>query len=629
MTRLLEVVSRRRGLILGVLLVAWAAAVALSVRAASSEIDVTSARIEAVEAELRAGDLLGARASLVEVSAGAARASSRLNGLHLLPLRLLPVTGPNLRAADVLSDAAQDASDAAIDVVDTLEALTAVAPGEAIELPLARTDALAPALRRLADTLAVGVERVRGTAAGTLHERIDGPRRAFLALAEPQLQRAGAATDLAEQLPVFLGRDGERTYLVGAASLSELRGSGGLIGSVSLMTADAGRVTFEEFVGIDDVERSLSDPDVRSPSAEHAQRYRRFGGLRFWRNANLSADFAATASTLLELWAADGRPPLDGVIVADSVTFERLVQTAGSVQIPGVGPLRGDDARRFIGVDAYAAFDDQDERKRVLGGVAAAAFDEAAQLLRGGDVLTTLGVLGELTSGGNLLIATRDRPVQEALARAGVAGELEPRVGEFAGIVVNNVAGNKVDFFTSRRTVHHVKLDRQGASASTVEATFTNGAPRTGLPAYVIGPNAPELDAGDNLSLVTLLCGQECQVVGAPDDAVSWGPEAGHGASDVRLQVPAGSERTVRFETRTPSAWRVDEAGHVVLTVRHLHQATITEDELRIVVAIPDGYEVAERPAGSRIEDHEVVWDVVDPRRSTTLHYRFRPAGGG
>lgn len=623
--------SRRRWVLLAVaaVVLAWAAVAAQRVLAAADELEMARAGLAGVETALRERDLDGAELALTGAVERAERSSDALGSAVVRPLTVVPVVGANLRTTTAISDAARDSSRAAVDVLDALDGVIGdgASPGD-VEVALEELGDLGPSLRRLSDTLRVTTEQVRDASGSALVGQVADARQTYLDLVAPQLERVQVAAELAEQLPALLGADGPRTYLVGAASLSELRGSGGLMGSFSLMTADAGRLTFEEFVGIEDLERTVEDRDVPAPSTEFATRYRALGGLRLWRNANLSPDFPPVAEVLLELWESDGeRPPLDGVILADSVTFAELIAGAGEVEVPGVTTLTADNVGRFVGLEAYAAFDDQDERKRVLGAVATAAFGRMAELLDGGDLTGSLEVLSEVARGGHLLVYARDRGVQEALVRAGVAGQLDDLPGERAGVVVNNVAGNKVDYFTRRDVEHHVTLVEGGRTEATVRATFVNEAPTVGYPRYVLGPWTDVTEAGDNLSEVTLLCGLGCEVTEAPDGAGSRGEERGLTASDLRLLVPAGEERTIDFATSTPSAWRTTGDGEVEVVVEHRRQPTSTEDRLRVVVDLPAGHVLVEGPDGARVEGDQVVWEAPTRSLSNTLRYRFRAAG--
>lgn len=611
------------------LLVVWSIASILAVRAAASDLRAARSSLADAEQTLTSGDLGGARAALDDVVTRTVRSSDRLDSWYLQILRPVPLIGVNVETATVISTGARDTALAASDVVDV--AIRVVDGGGAGDvgggLRLTDLNQLGVPLRAFATTLEATTTRVIESPRSGLVQPVATARADYLEMVTPQVTRAMAAADVAEQLPTFIGLTGRRTYLLAAGSLSELRGSGGLIGSFSVMTADAGQLSFEDFVGIDDVERSLRDPQVVPPSASYAARYGSRGGLRFWRNVNQSSDFPSTAQVMLELWEADDRPSLDGIILVDNVAFEELITNAGATEVPGVGTLTADNVRRFVGIDAYAAFDDQEQRKLVLGAVATAAFTEAVELLGSEDLRGAIDVLSSLARGGDLKVYSREPSVQEALVRLGVAGEL-PRVsGEFGAVVVNNVAANKVDYFTAREVTHRVELLDDGVTAATIDVLFRNEAPTDGLPRYVLGPWTDDSEAGDNLSDVTFLCGPSCQVTREPEGAVDRGMELGRATRDVRIAVPAGEERELTMATRTAQGWHPGPDGRRELVVDHLMQPTVSEDDLAVIVAVPPGFTVQEAPEGASVRGDEVVWNASTRRAVTTLRYVFAPSG--
>lgn len=610
------------------LLVAWAVVAAVMLGRAVGDLRAAAATLLEAEGVTTAGDVRAIREPLVSATELATRAVGRTDGLLVLPLRALPLSGPNVRVVDALGVAVRDTGNAAISLIDADELATAAAvrggsADELARLGSQRMRELAPHLRFLASTLDTRIAAVDRTASTGLIAPVAEARTTFLDIVTPYGQRLAAAADLAETLPAMLGADGPRRYLVGAGSLSELRGSGGLMGAFSVLTVDDGRLSFRDFAGVDELEASrTTTAPVASPSAAHAARYDRLGGMRFWRNANLSSDVPATATVLLGLWESGGYRPVDGVILADTITFERIVERSGPITVPGVAELDERTVRPFVGLDAYDVFEDPDERKLVLGAVATAAFGRVAELVGEDDVLATIDLFAALAREGGLRIYSLDPREQAALEAVGVAGELPAVRGEFASVVVNNVAANKVDYFTSRRVEHRVRLLDDGVTASEVEVTFDNTAPGEGYPTYVLGPNATGLQAGDNLSLVTFLCGLGCDVTSSTPEATTQGTERGHPASDLRLLVPAGEQRTATFSTRTLGGWRTADGDAEVL-VRHRRQPTVTEDRYRLVVEVPPGHTVRSLPEGAVLDGEAVVWEPPDRRTDLTITLRF------
>ncbi len=591
----------------GGLLGVWGIAAGATAFSAARELVVARDELSASERSLRDAELTIAREQLTAAVDASSSASSRLNRIHMVPLRVVPVLGPNLRAATTLSDTARDVGSAAAELLDVAAVIVSddrsQEPGE---ISLEYLEELGPPLRELVTTLQHSTAEVVELDPQRLIGRITDARGRFLEVVEPNLEQAALAADLIEALPSFLGEDEPRTYLVGAAALSEIRGSGGLLGSWTVMRASEGKMSFEAFVDVDEL--PVPTGDVASPSDDFERRYARYGGLRTWRNVNISPDFPAVAEVVMRLYEEGGGDPVDGVIVADAVVFERLSERSGGLQVPGVGRLAPQDTLQFVGLDAYAAFDDDDQRKRVLGATATAAFAELFQILEDDDVPATVEMLASIADGGHLLMHVRDGSIQPVFERAGVAGELPHVDGESVGIFVSNFAENKLDYFSERSIDHHIRLADGGVTHATIGTRIVNDAPQEGYPRAVLGPWVEGTAAGENVSLVTVACSRSCTFTTVPDAAGDGGAEQGRPMQDAIVRTRAGETLQLTYETTSRSGWRIVD-GQLVVEVDDLIQPTIHGTTLRVRIDVPPGYEVVAAPPGAQVEGDHVVWE--------------------
>jgi hypothetical protein len=588
-------------------LIVWTAAVVTSAgRAALDLHDAASSLLDA-ERSLRQADLSGARGHLDRGVKRATTASDHLHRFYMQPLRLVPVVSPNLRAATALSDAARDTGGAANDL---LRAAATIVHDEREsvhgEISLSYLADLQAPMRRLAEALEHSTARVEASGSDALLSPVAAARETYLDRAVPATEQAAIGADVIDVMPAFLGDVGPRRYLVAVGTLSELRASGGLMGSWSIMTADGGHMEFDTFVDVDVL--TSPEADVTPISDEYAARYARMGALRQWRNVNLTPDFPSAAVAILGLWDAQSLPPIDGVIMADPVTFARIAERSGPLEVPGVGTFAPDELLDFVALDAYAVFDDDDARKEALGEVAASAFARVFDIIEDDGVPETVQLLSELARDGHLRIYSRDAVVQTAFVRAGVAAGLPDVHGEFAGVYVNNVAANKVDYFTTRRLEHRIRLLPAGVTRSVISVAFTNSAPREGYPRAVLGPWTEHTEAGDNLSLVSVVCGSNCEVGDRPDGVTDGGTELGRPIVDLRLLLRAQSTRTMQVQTETADGWYVED-GDILLPVTHQVQPTLRPSPLRVSVVLPEGWVPAHLPDGAAVVDDELVWE--------------------
>jgi hypothetical protein len=424
-----------------------------------------------------------------------------------------------------------------------------------------------------------------------------------LAEAAPAVRRAAA---LVRALPQMLGADEPQRYLFGASNPAELRGAGsGLVGAVSILTIDDGRLDFGNFRSI--TQLPVLDPaGLEPPNSDFARRYDEFNSRGFFSNINLSPDLPAVAVAMERLYAAGTGHTVDGTILADPFVVKALLELTGPTRVPNQPVLLdADNVVAYMTNEAYADFDTTGERQEILGEVAAAVvrrFLEGASAVRADAVL---GVMADLVSSGHLALHSADAEVQEALEASGAAGALpSPEDGDVVGVIANNAGANKLDFYTERTVEYHVVLEDEGRAQSTLAVRDTNRGPTSGAPTYVIGPNIEGFLPGENQTMYDVFCvgcALRSFTVDSGPATPSSGVEQGLTAFRHRERLRSGQTRELRYELHLTNAWRaLGPRGTYALTV--MGQATVRPTEHTITVIPPVGYTFVDGSAGWSIE---------------------------
>ncbi|MFO7961823.1 MAG: DUF4012 domain-containing protein, partial [Nitriliruptoraceae bacterium] len=322
-------------------------------------------------------DLDAASTAVSSADADLDSATSSLTNPLLAPLLAVPIVGEDLRAVRALASngaTLTDTAGAAVDLIAGLpDGLGGLAP-DGGRFPVERYEELAPIVARLAATATSAVEEIAASPPSGRFQQVVDARDRVLELLGPIAEEADTAALLAAELPRFLGSDGPRTYLFGAATPAELRGTGGFIGSVALLRVDQGAMEFGTFEPSSELPR-LPPDELPPPVPDDADRWRRYGGTGLFVNLNRTADFPSAARAMLTHWEATRRTTLDGMVVVDPFAFEALLELSGPTEVPEYGVmLEAGSVVAFVTNGAYDTFDDATERKEVLGAVAAATF---------------------------------------------------------------------------------------------------------------------------------------------------------------------------------------------------------------------------------------------------------------
>ena len=393
------------------------------------------------------------------------------------------------------------------------------------------------------------------------------PRTSWLPTADAraelvrQVDRLATATDdaalAARLLPTMLGDDGPRRYFVVFQNTAESRGTGGMPGAFAVFTADRGALRFEHF-GTGS-ELSGSQPAIEL-GAEFDAQYGASAPTRVWANSNLSPHFPNAASIWAATWQEHSGQRVDGVIALDPTGLGRLLEAAGPARLTDGTALTGDTVRDLVLVTAYDRFQDDAERQTFLLDVARTAAVTLTDALDDGERLPALlEAAADVVGEERLKVWSAFPDEQRQLETRSVSGILPADPGPFAGLVVNNAAGGKLDYYLERELRWTPGPCTALGRSVTVEITLSNNAPRSGLPAYVTqrgdDPDYPT-QPGDNRLLVSYYASSGAFLTGAELDGrpatVHSGVERGHPVLTVDVELPSQSTRVLTLHLVEP-----------------------------------------------------------------------------
>lgn len=616
--------GRRVALLVALLVAATALAVALVVIGGLGIAGPLRDGRDALEAGRRA--LLDGRTSDAVTEFGDARAAFRtaLERGERLPAVVggaVPYLGRSIDVAVALGVSGEHLAEAGRTVASALDDLPggidALSPdGGAIPLPALLT--LAPALADAEDDIGLATDTLRTSPGGLLPGPVGEARTEALAAAHELEHSFRTARAFAEALPEFAGANGVRRYLFFAEDPAELRGTGGIWGAYSILTADAGRFDFAPFRPV----QTIGEPprgSVAPPNADYERNYGQYGAPTYWVNANMTPDLPSAAQATLATWTALGRVPVDGVITADPFALRELLMVTGTIRVetPPVRLTR-QNVVPLLANEAFARFTDPQVRKAVLGEAARVVVDRFLSIE--GRVAPRLRALSRAFSEGHLKLYSEERAMERALTIAGIRHSLDAGDGDLLAVIANSGSGGKVNYFT-RRTVHHeVRLFQDGTAESTTRVTIQNDAPTTGQPRYVIGPHRRGAEAGDDIPLLAVFCDQTCELAGAARNGheveMRPGTELGYRFFRDYFVIGSGEQASIELRTRAGDGWEGDASGGTYrLTV--VGQTTIRPTRATFRFIAPEAMRFVRGSGtdGLRVEGSTATWSGVLPDR--------------
>ncbi|MEU7740394.1 DUF4012 domain-containing protein [Nonomuraea sp. NPDC049158] len=578
--------KRRRVVIAGLLAPAagltlaggWAAHLALSVR------DHLQATRNALVL-LRASDPGRLAGTLADAQWHATEARRLTSGPDWSLLAHTPLVGGSATTIRGLAEAAAELTGALTDVHRAAAPLiTADGSAKGASMTdmgelLADLESAAPALDAAADRVALARSRLSVTPADTGVSELDEARVTALEQVDRLHGWLGAAADAAALLPPMLGHDGPRRYFLAFQTNAEARGTGGLVGAFGILKAGQGKL------GIQRLSANTRLAPSPAPVADNGPAFSaRYGpsALSLLSNSNLSPHFPYAATTWTALWERQTGRRLDGAIATDPVGLSYLLRLIGPVTLPGGETVTAENVTDLTERVAYVRYQDPDERKKYLITIAGAVSE--AMTRSHPDPRTLMSTLAQMVDERRIQVWSRRGIEQRRLATTPLGGVLPREPGPFAGLVVNNSGGNKLDYYLKRSVDYELGPCRpDGQRVTKVRVSLTNDVPRRKLPRYVTSrldsPERPHA-VGSNLLWVSLYTGVGAKnggvrIDGKPVEVIKE-VERSHPVYSIMLELAPRQSKTLEFLLLEPTSDAAPLAP--VQPLVHPQQTNITQD---------------------------------------------------
>ena len=448
----------------------------------------------------------------------------------LMPMRVLPFVGRQVRSVDKLTGAAADVSDIAVEQISAARSVVDTTTGATPQ-----RIALVAQMGQVASDAESDLERVDLGPSDGLVGPLDRARRRFereLDALHGSAQNVSLASAGIEQMLQGPGR-----YLVFAANNSEMRIGSGAFLSVGVMTTQDGQLD------LGDIKSTTAFPlptDAVPLTGDIADNWGWLQPNAEWRNLASSPRFDANAALATQMWQAATGETVNGVIALDISALRSLLVATGPVDVDGQ-TVTPDNVERYLMLDQYegAIGVSQSPRREHLSEVAQAVVDRIED--GSWDVTTLVTQLAEAAEGRHLMLWSSDATQQagwEAVRAAGIVDDDSLLIG------LHNRGGNKLDQFVSV----DVDITTQPAANGTavdLHVHLRNDAP-VRLPQYVSGPFANAVGSAEGKYQGLLVCNlpawaREAQITGI-GERVASGPDGDSQVVAAYTELERGQE---------------------------------------------------------------------------------------
>lgn len=389
-------------------------------------------------------------------------------------------------------------------------------------------------------------------------------------------------TALASQLaPSMMGADGPRTYLMAFQNNAEARGTGGLLGGFGIVRFDDGRPVVDTLAPNTELDEAVASVDL---GPEFNKVYGWTNPYTDFRNSNMSPHFPYAAEIWKSMWERQADMRIDGVIALDPVALSYLLHAIGPVTLANGELINETNVVELTQSTAYSRFPpvarapkgmSPDEsarydrayaatlRKKYLQEIANAVVKRMAGPLPAPRLL--LDALGKAAGEGRIAVWSASPSDQKLLAETPLAHSVPNDGAPYAAVIVNNLAGNKMDYYLRRQIEYAADECKGDVRNSTITVTLTNtAATDESLPEYVSG--SPGLvnglplavPSGTMVTSVRLLGTKGATLMsvtsnGERTPAITQ-TENGHPSFEVQVAIPPGTGGELVFRLSEPTA---------------------------------------------------------------------------
>lgn len=370
------------------------------------------------------------------------------------------------------------------------------------------------------------------------------------------------ATLTAKLAPLMMGVDGPRTYFMGFQTNAEARATGGILGGFGILRFDNGTPTVDALGPNTELTGPFKPLDL---GPEFNQEYGYTNPSTDWRNSNLSSHFPYTAQIWRSMWAQQSGQEVDGVIALDPVALSYVLGATGPITMQDGEVINQGNVVELTESTAYQRFpDDQTARKKYLQVIANAVVKKMTGAVESPRRL--LDALARAVSERRIAIWSASPQEQKLLEETPLAHTIPDDASPYAAVIVNNLAGNKVDYYLRQDVTYQAESCGGATRNTTVTVKLRNVVPDTPLPDYVAGAaglklnqNVPiTLPTGSMLTSVRLVATKGAVLVGAFSNGeqipVFAGSDRGHPTFEVQVAIPPRQLGELTFRLSEPTA---------------------------------------------------------------------------
>jgi hypothetical protein len=282
-----------------------------------------------------------------------------------------------------------------------------------------------------------------------------------------------------------LGSADDKRYLLVFQNNTEMRATGGFIGSFALVDFRDGKIKNIEVPGGGsyDTEAGLY-AKVKAPEP-----LRLVNPLWHFWDANWWPDWPTSARKLMWFYEKSDGPTVDGVISFTPTVIERMLEIIGPVEIAGACPensatttasrencaasssliINADNFLTTVQELAEQKPDVTKQPKKIIGDLMAKIMEELPKRLNKDTLINLLGAMEDSLNEKHILFYFTDDELQKKIENYGWGGNVKQTAWNYLSVINTNIGGGKSDKSMEETINHETEILADGSIINTLE----------------------------------------------------------------------------------------------------------------------------------------------------------------
>ncbi|MFH1946875.1 MAG: DUF4012 domain-containing protein [Candidatus Magasanikbacteria bacterium] len=276
-------------------------------------------------------------------------------------------------------------------------------------------------------------------------------------------------------LPQFLGFTKPMTYLMLFQNNTELRPGGGFLGVYAVVRLDKGRSEVLKVEGTEIIDRNT--PEDWKPTPPEILKEHLKVDRWYFRDANWSPDFTASAENVLKMYKGEGgllADEIDAVVGITPTVLEEFMKETGPITVDGI-EFTADNVTEKLEYEVEYGYDDKGihflERKQIIEPFMLELL-HSLKVNSLANIQNYFELVQDLTKEKHIMIYSLDSDLQNELDNKDWTGRIKYVDGDYLMWVDANLAALKTDNAIDRTLYYSFKPQEDGQILATAEMEY-------------------------------------------------------------------------------------------------------------------------------------------------------------